>query len=61
MAGGHEAAGVVVEIGAKGRDLKPGDLVATGYAGCGFCNACRRGEVDQCEEMIPDTEDGYKW
>ncbi len=61
MAGGHEAAGVVVETGAKVRDLKPGDLVAAGYTGCGFCDACRRGEADQCAEMIADTEDGYKW
>lgn len=61
MAGGHEASGVVVETGAKVRDLKPGDLVATGYTGCGCCDACRRGEVDQCAEMICDTEDGYRW
>ena len=61
MAGGHEAAGVVVETGAKVRDLKAGDLVATGDTGCGCCDACRRGEVDQCAEMTADTEDGYKW
>lgn len=61
MAGGHEAAGIVARTGAKVRDFKPGDLVATGYAGCGFCDACRRGEVDQCAEMKQDSEDGYKW
>lgn len=61
MAGGHEASGIVKEVGAKVADLKPGDLVATGYTGCGYCEACRKGEVDQCADMNHDTEDGYKW
>ena len=61
MAGGHEAAGIVEQVGEKVTDLKVGDMVATGYEGCGHCPACREGHIDQCEEIRNDTEDGYKW
>lgn len=59
MAGGHEAAGVVIQIGDKVKDFKIGDLVATGYNSCGNCMACRSGNVDECEEKVVTTEDGY--
>lgn len=59
MAGGHEAAGVVVQVGSKVKDYQVGDLVATGYNGCGNCMACRSGNVDECEEKAVTTEDGY--
>lgn len=61
MAGGHEASGIVVKTGAKVEDFKVGDLVATGYEGCGSCESCRNGAVDQCAELHKDTPDGYKW
>ena len=61
MAGGHEAAGIVQKVGSKVADFKIGDLVATGYEGCGNCSACRNGQVDQCEDIRKDTEDGYRW
>lgn len=61
MAGGHEASGIVVKTGKKVADFKEGDLVATGYEGCGSCSACRNGAVDQCVDLHKDTEDGYKW
>ncbi len=51
MAGGHEAAGIVEQVGEKVTDLKVGDMVATGYEGCGHCPACREGHIDQCEEI----------
>lgn len=51
MAGGHEAAGIVQKVGSKVADFKIGDLVATGYEGCGNCSACRNGQVDQCEDI----------
>ena len=58
---GHEFAGEIVQVGEKVTDLKVGDMVATGYEGCGHCPACREGHIDQCEEIRNDTEDGYKW
>lgn len=61
MAGGHEAAGIVEQVGSKVTDFDIGDLVATGYEGCGSCTACRNGQVDQCAEVRKDTEDGYCW
>lgn len=53
--------GIVEQVGEKVTDLKVGDMVATGYEGCGHCPACREGHIDQCEEIRNDTEDGYKW
>ena len=61
MAGGHEASGVITKVGSKVTDYKVGDLVATGYEGCGNCIPCRNGAVDQCVEMRKTTEDGYCW
>lgn len=61
MARGHEAAGIVEQVGSKVTDFDIGDLVATGYEGCGSCTACRNGQVDQCAEVRKDTEDGYCW
>jgi L-iditol 2-dehydrogenase len=46
---GHEAAGVVAEVGAAVDRAKPGDRVtfdSTIY--CGQCDACRRGQVNLC-------------
>lgn len=60
MAGGHEASGIIVEIGAKVKDFKVGDQIATGYEGCGNCEACRSGMADQCADLKKGTEDGYK-
>jgi L-iditol 2-dehydrogenase len=47
---GHEAAGVVVEVGANVKRLQPGDRVtfdSTVY--CGACFFCRRGDVNLCD------------
>lgn len=47
---GHEAAGVVVEIGAGVTDLVPGDHVVMVFApSCGECIACREGYPGRCE------------
>src|SRR5471032_3135056 len=48
---GHEAAGVVVEVGRNVQRIKPGDEVAidsTIY--CGQCAECLRGDVNLCAE-----------
>jgi L-iditol 2-dehydrogenase len=47
---GHEAAGVIAEVGAGVTSFKPGDRVtfdSTVY--CGKCDYCRSGEVNLCD------------
>ena len=49
---GHEFAGRVVEVGNDVKELKVGDIVAAEeIQWCGYCNACRRGYVNHCENM----------
>src|ERR1022692_465749 len=48
---GHEAAGIVVAVGAEARAVVPGDRVtfdSTVY--CAKCEFCQRGEVNLCED-----------
>jgi S-(hydroxymethyl)mycothiol dehydrogenase len=46
---GHEAAGVVEDVGADVAGLAPGDFVILNWrAVCGDCRACRRGEPWYC-------------
>ena len=48
---GHEAAGVVEEVGAAVSGAKPGDhVVLTFIPGCGTCQWCRRGLHHFCAE-----------
>src|ERR1700721_1781236 len=47
---GHEAAGVIAEVGAGVTSFKPGDRVtfdSTVY--CGECDYCRSGQVNLCD------------
>lgn len=47
---GHEAAGVVVQIGDGVTGLIPGDkVVVNPLMHCGVCAACRRGELSLCD------------
>src|SRR5215203_814653 len=47
---GHEAAGVVAEVGADVSRAKVGDRVTfDSTVSCGTCNSCRRGAVNLCE------------
>ncbi|HWO66605.1 MAG TPA: alcohol dehydrogenase catalytic domain-containing protein, partial [Umezawaea sp.] len=42
---GHEAAGVVEQVGEGVTDLEPGDFVVLNWrAVCGSCRACKRGK-----------------
>ncbi|MBA8825750.1 S-(hydroxymethyl)mycothiol dehydrogenase [Saccharopolyspora lacisalsi] len=46
---GHEAAGVVEQVGAGVDDLRAGDFVVLNWrAVCGVCRACKRGEPQYC-------------
>jgi S-(hydroxymethyl)glutathione dehydrogenase/alcohol dehydrogenase len=50
---GHEAAGVVEEIGVGVRSLAPGDKVLLApLAPCGRCYWCVRGEASICQEAM---------
>jgi L-iditol 2-dehydrogenase len=47
---GHEAAGVIAEVGSKVAGFRPGERVtfdSTVY--CGACFYCRRGEINLCD------------
>ncbi len=47
---GHEAMGVVVEVGSEITNLVPGDRVVIPFnISCGHCWMCRRGLYAQCE------------
>jgi (R,R)-butanediol dehydrogenase / meso-butanediol dehydrogenase / diacetyl reductase len=47
---GHEFTGRVVEIGAGVRELRPGDVVASGAGvSCGTCWQCARGRTNLCQ------------
>lgn len=49
---GHEAAGVVEDVGAGVRSVAPGDhVVVTLIRACGRCRLCLRGERALCEEL----------
>ena len=47
---GHEAAGVIVEIGKNVNDFKVGNHVVPSYvASCGKCDMCKNGRPALCE------------
>ena len=47
---GHEAAGVVSEVGSEVTDFKVGDHVTfDSTVSCGDCFHCRRGEINLCD------------
>jgi S-(hydroxymethyl)glutathione dehydrogenase/alcohol dehydrogenase len=49
MLGGHEGAGIVVEVGAGVVSVEPGDLVASSFIpACGRCRFCVNGQQVLC-------------
>ena len=50
---GHEAAGIVEDVGARVRTSKPGDHVILSFApNCGRCRMCTIGRPNLCNGMI---------
>ncbi|GAA1872095.1 NDMA-dependent alcohol dehydrogenase [Pseudonocardia ailaonensis] len=50
IVGGHEGAGVVLEVGPGVTRVKPGDHVAMGFVpSCGYCPSCARGHSNLCD------------
>ena len=54
---GHEAAGIVEEVGINVDNVKPGDAVlVTLIRSCGHCYCCQRGKYSLCESRF-DLDD----
>jgi len=54
---GHEAAGIVEEVGADVTNVKPGDhVVVTLIRSCGTCHQCAKGDQVICETRFPLDE-----
>lgn len=52
---GHEAVGVVEEVGPQVRNLKRGDrMVVPSTIACGSCSYCRAGHQAQCDTADPN-------
>ena len=52
---GHEAVGIVEEVGSNVRNLSRGDrVVVPSTIGCGSCSYCRAGYYAQCDNANPN-------
>jgi threonine dehydrogenase-like Zn-dependent dehydrogenase len=52
---GHEAVGVVEQVGDDVRNFAPGDrVVIPSTVSCGYCPRCRAGETAQCDNANPN-------
>jgi len=52
---GHEAVGIIEQLGPDVRNLQEGDrVVIPSTIGCGYCNYCRAGYFSQCDNANPN-------
>lgn len=59
VVGGHEGAGIVREVGAGVREVKPGDhVVMTVVAACGQCRACYDSRPTLCDSASGSRSKG---
>jgi len=55
---GHEAVGVIEQVGKDVRNLRPGErVVVPSTIGCGYCSYCRAGYFAQCDHANPNGPD----
>lgn len=60
VVGGHEGAGVVVEVGRGVTSLKPGDhVVMTTASGCGHCSSCHDQRPVLCDNVGIARSQGF--
>lgn len=58
---GHEALGIVEEVGTEITTVKPGDFVIAPFThGCGHCAACRAGFDGSCEAHTDNFSNGVQ-
>ena len=58
---GHEAIGIVEEVGSAVKNVKPGDFVIAPFThGCGHCAACLAGFDGNCANQEPGGNGGYQ-
>ena len=58
---GHEAIGIVEEVGSDVKDVKPGDFVVAPFThGCGHCAACLAGFDGNCLNQETGGNGGYQ-
>src|SRR5437879_1567547 len=57
---GHEVVGIVDAVGSGASRWAPGQRVGVGWHGgnCGYCEACRRGDLFACQTFTGITYDG---
>ena len=58
---GHEAIGIVEEVGEDITTVKPGDFVIAPFThGCGYCAACREGFDGSCQSHNDNFSSGVQ-
>lgn len=58
---GHEAIGIVEEVGKAITTVRPGDFVIAPFThGCGHCAACRAGYEGSCQSHSDNFSSGYQ-
>src|SRR5438270_2331267 len=56
---GHEAVGVVEEVGSGVRNFREGDrVIIPSTLGCGYCSYCRAGYFSQCDNASSEGAEG---
>ena len=59
---GHEGAGVVEAVGARVRNVKPGDhVVLSTLAACGACPYCESGRPTMCRSTFGRVSQPFTW